>query len=220
MASKPPKEEKETKKDTLGKAQVHAKGKILTPSDQPHSKKEAKSSPTKEVGAKRPASISAPKRNPIHPRTYFAKPGQVAPKWRLVDASGHTLGRLSAQVAHILMGKDKPAFTRSTDVGDFVVVVNAKKILLTGKKLEQKVYQYHTNYPGGLKTHTAKSVMLKHPERLVELAVYRMLPRGHMGRRWFKKLKVYPESIHPHAAQNPQPMKLLTRHYPDESNTL
>jgi large subunit ribosomal protein L13 len=161
--------------------------------------------------AKKDKKAAAPKkRNPMISGTYFAKTGEIKPQWRIIDATGQTLGRLSTQIATILMGKDKASFTRSTDTGDFVVVINAKDVVLTGKKWSDKVYQYHTNYPGGLRTQTASEVREKHPERLIELAVYRMLPKykGHMVRHWFKKLKVYGGADHPHVAQQPQTVKL------------
>jgi large subunit ribosomal protein L13 len=170
---------------------------------------EAKAS-AKPKGPKKDPASPPFKRNPLIQRTYFAKPGQVKSEWRLVDASGQTLGRLSSQIATLLMGKNKPSYTRSVDTGDFVIVINAKDVVLTGKKWTDKVYQYHTNYPGGLKTATAKEIREKHPDRLIRMAVYRMLPKykGHMVRHWYKKLKVYEGAEHPHTAQQPQPVKL------------
>lgn len=151
---------------------------------------------------------TAPKRVPLAGGTYFAKWNELTPKWRLVDATNQTLGRLGSYLAGALMGKDKPTYTRSSDTGDCVVVIHAEKVRLTGSKLTDKLYQYHTNYPGGIKTFTAKEILRRHPERLIEKAVLRMLPKGHMGRRWFKKLKVYAGSEHPHSAQKPEPVKL------------
>jgi large subunit ribosomal protein L13 len=124
------------------------------------------------------------------------------------DASGQTLGRLSSHIANVLMGKTKPTYTRHVDTGDHVVVINAKDIVLTGDKWNQKTYYYHTNYPGGIKSFTAKQLLETYPERLVERAVYGMLPKGHMGRRWYKKLRVFSGSEHPHTAQKPQAAKL------------
>jgi large subunit ribosomal protein L13 len=158
--------------------------------------------PKKTGGAK------APTRAPLAAKTYFAKDGEIAAKWRLIDADRQPLGRISSLIATILMGKDKAAYTRSSDTGDFVIVVNAKGIVLTGKKWEDKVYKYHTNYPGGLKVFTAQELLDKHPERIVERAVYGMLPKGHMGRQWYKKLRVFAGSEHPHAAQKPEPVKI------------
>lgn len=157
-----------------------------------------------EAKAKKPAKKPAgPARAKLSPKTYFAKPGELGQDWKVVDAAGQTLGRLSSQVASMLMGKNKPTYTRSSDTGDFVIVINAEKVVLTGKKLTDKVYQYHTNYPGGLKTQTAQEILEKHPDRLIKNAVYGMLPKGHMGRHWYKKLRVFAGSEHPHAAQQP-----------------
>lgn len=154
---------------------------------------------------KRPAGVP---RRPMVERTFFAKFGETPEKWRLIDANGATLGRLSSYIATALMGKDKPTYTRHADTGDHVVVINAEKIVLTGNKETQKKYYRHSNYPGGLREDTAEAVRSKHPERLVQLAVYRMLPRGHMGRRWFKKLRVFAGPSHPHTAQKPEAVKL------------
>lgn len=147
-------------------------------------------------------------RRPLTPKTPFVKWGEGQENWRLVDATGQTLGRLSSYIATALMGKDKPTYTRHADTGDHVVVINAEKIRLTGNKLEDKEYNYHTNYPGGIKTFTAKQLMKDHPERLVEWAVYGMLPKGHMGRRWYSKLRVFAGAEHTHQAQQPKPVTL------------
>jgi len=151
-----------------------------------------------------------PSRPALVEKTFFAKVGEVPAKWRLIDATGQTLGRLSAAIAMALMGKDKATYTRSSDTGDFVIVINAEKVKLTGNKLEGKTYHYHTNYPGGIKTFTAMDLMRSHPERIIERAVYGMLPKGHMGRRWYKKLRVFVGPDHPHQAQTPQPVTLRT----------
>ncbi|MBY0369991.1 50S ribosomal protein L13 [bacterium] len=141
-------------------------------------------------------------------KTFFSKPGEYTPKWRLVDAEGQTLGRLSTYIATALMGKDKPTYTRSADTGDFIVVINAEKVRLTGTKWQTKLYHHHTGFPGGIKEQTAGFIRETHPERLIEKAVWRMLPHGHMGRLWFSKLKVYAGTNHPHTAQQPQAVKL------------
>jgi large subunit ribosomal protein L13 len=136
--------------------------------------------------------------------TYMAKPLQVERKWYIVDAAGQTLGRLASEVASILRGKTKPEYTPHVDTGDFVIVINADKIKLTGKKLTDKIYYTHSLYPGGLKA-TPAGVMLKNkPERMFEIAVKGMLPKNSLGRQMFTKLKVYAGSEHPHAAQKPE----------------
>ncbi|MGC5327757.1 50S ribosomal protein L13 [Brevibacillus sp. SYSU BS000544] len=136
--------------------------------------------------------------------TYMAKPLQVERKWYIVDAEGQTLGRLASEVASILRGKLKPEFTPHVDTGDFVVVINADKIKLTGKKLTDKMYYTHSLYPGGLKSTTAGEMLNKRPDRLFELAVKGMLPKNSLGRQMFMKLKVYAGTDHPHAAQKPE----------------
>jgi len=136
--------------------------------------------------------------------TYIAKPEEVERKWYVVDAAGQTLGRLASEVASMLRGKNKPTFTPHLDTGDFVVVINAEKIVLTGNKLVQKMYYRHSNYPGGFKA-TRYDVMLKtKPEFVIEKAVKGMLPHTRLGRAQGKKLKVYAGAEHPHAAQQPQ----------------
>ena len=140
-------------------------------------------------------------------KTFMAKPGEVERKWYVVDATDLVLGRLASNVAAILRGKNKPIFTPNVDTGDFVIVINADKVRLTGKKLEQKYYRYHTGYIGGLKEIQYKDMMEKKPVLAVELAVKGMLPKNSLGRKMFKKLKVYAGSEHPHAAQQPVELK-------------
>ena len=140
--------------------------------------------------------------------TYVPKKAEVQRDWWVVDASGMTLGRLSTGVAQRLTGKHKPTYTPFLDTGDHVIVVNAGKIHLTGRKLQDKLYRHHTGFPGGLKEIPAGKLLARHPERLVEFAVWGMLPKGPLGRQMFKKLKVYPDSKHPHEAQKPQPLTI------------
>jgi large subunit ribosomal protein L13 len=137
--------------------------------------------------------------------TYFAKPGEVPRQWYVVDAEGKTLGRLATEVARVLMGKHKPVFTPHVQTGDFVVVVNAEKIRLTGKKWTDKLYRHHSMYPGGLKEIAARDLMAKNPAKLLELAVRGMLPKTRIGDRLIRKMKVYAGENHPHRAQKPQP---------------
>lgn len=136
--------------------------------------------------------------------TYMAKAGEVQRKWYLIDAAGQTLGRLASEVASLLRGKHKPTFTPHVDTGDFVIVINADKIVLTGNKLQDKVYYRHSGYPGGLKKTTAAEMLQKNPVRMLELAVHGMLPKTRLGERQKLKLKVYAGSEHPHAAQQPE----------------
>ncbi|MBP8988784.1 MAG: 50S ribosomal protein L13 [Clostridia bacterium] len=140
--------------------------------------------------------------------TYVAKPADIERKWYVVDAEGMTLGRLASEVAKILRGKHKPEYTPFIDTGDYVIVVNAAKVELTGKKMDQKVYRYHTQYPGGLKEIKYQDMMKKKPEKVVELAVKGMLPKNSLGRAMYKKLKVYAGPEHQHAAQKPEVLKL------------
>lgn len=147
------------------------------------------------------------KRAPLMPKTFFAEQGKLG-SWRLIDASGQTLGRLSSHIAQLLMGKTQAGYTRHHDTGDTVIVINASKVKLTGNKWADKKYNYHTNFPGGIKTFFAKDLLAKHPEWLVEWAVHGMLPTGHMGRRWRKKLRVFAGPEHNHIAQNPTPVTL------------
>ena len=136
-------------------------------------------------------------------KTYYAKPSEVQREWLLVDATDMTLGRLASEVAQILRGKNKPTYTPHIDTGDFVVVVNAEKIKITGAKATDKVYYRHTGYVGHLKSETFTEAMEKHPTRVIEHAVRGMLPKGTLGTQMYKKLKVYAGPEHPHAAQNP-----------------
>ncbi len=142
-------------------------------------------------------------------RTDYAKPDEIAAqrKWYVVDAQEYVLGRLATHVASILRGKHKPNFAPHQDVGDFVVVINAEKIQVTGRKADQKYYFRHSGYPGGEKIIPFKRMLERHPERIIEHAVRLMLPKNALGRKMFKKLKVYAGSEHPHQAQNPQPLK-------------
>ncbi len=141
-------------------------------------------------------------------RTYCAKKGEVERTWRVVDVSGKTLGRVATHIATLLRGKHKPTFTPHVDTGDFVVVINAEKVRLTGKKLTDKLYRDHTLFPGGLKTNSAEKMLAKHPEELVKRAVWGMLPKGPLGRKLYRKLKVYAGPEHPHEAQQPEADKI------------
>ena len=141
-------------------------------------------------------------------KTYVPKQDQITREWWLVDATGMTLGRLATEVATKLHGKHKPTFTPFLDTGDHVVVVNAEKVVLTGRKLETKLYRRYSGYPGGLKEVTAAKMQEKFPERLIEFAVKGMLPKGPLGRKMFRKLKVYAGEEHPHRAQSPQPLEI------------
>ncbi|NTW70734.1 MAG: 50S ribosomal protein L13 [Eubacteriaceae bacterium] len=140
--------------------------------------------------------------------TVMAKSGTVERKWILVDADGQTLGRLASQVASILRGKNKPIYTPHVDAGDFVIIINAEKIVLTGKKLDQKMYRRHTGHPGGLKEVTYRKLIAEKPEFVVEKAIKGMLPHTILGRQMFRKLKVYSGSEHPHAAQKPELLEI------------
>lgn len=141
-------------------------------------------------------------------KTYMANNQTVERKWYVIDAKGQRLGRLSTEVATLLRGKHKPTFTPHVDCGDYVIIINAKNIELTGNKWANKKYYTHSMYPGGLKTTTAKVMNEKHPERMVELAIKGMLPHGKLGRQMFKKLYVYEGDTHPHQAQTPQAYEL------------
>lgn len=140
--------------------------------------------------------------------TYMATPADMQRQWYVVDASGQTLGRLAAKVAAVLRGKHKPTFTPHIDSGDFVIVVNADKIQLTGKKMDDKIYFRHTGYLGGVKQFSARWMIANRPARVIELAVKGMLPKNRLGRKMFRKLKVYAGPEHPHAAQKPQPLDI------------
>ena len=137
-------------------------------------------------------------------KSYMASPATIERKWYVVDATGYTLGRLASEVAKILRGKNKPIFTPFIDTGDYVIITNADKIKVTGKKLEQKVYYRHSDYVGGMKETTLKEMLNKKPERVIELAVKGMLPKGPLGREMYKKLIVYAGPDHKHAAQKPE----------------
>lgn len=141
-------------------------------------------------------------------KTYSAKPGEVERKWYLIDAEGVILGRLASKCATILRGKDKPQYTPHVDTGDFVVVVNAEKIRVTGGKELKKEYFRHSGYPGGLKSETLEEALAKHPERVIEHAVKGMLPKTTLGRAQGLKLKVYAGPDHPHAAQQPEKIEM------------
>jgi large subunit ribosomal protein L13 len=134
-------------------------------------------------------------------KTYSVKESDVKRKWHVIDASGQTLGKLATSVARILMGKNKPIFVNNLDTGDYVVVTNATKITVTGKKMKDKFYYRHSMYPGGLKSVSLEKMLNTHPERVIEHAVKGMLPRNKLGRAMIKKLKVYPGDSHPHKAQ-------------------
>ena len=137
-------------------------------------------------------------------QTYMANPDKIERKWYVVDAEGCTLGRLASGVASVLRGKNKPQFTPHVDTGDYVIVVNADKIKVTGKKMDQKIYYNHSDYVGGMKETTLKEMMAKKPEKVVELAVKGMLPKGPSGREMYTKLFVYAGPEHKHAAQKPE----------------
>ena len=137
-------------------------------------------------------------------KTYMANPDKIERKWYVVDAEGQTLGRLAAEVAKFLRGKNKPEFTPHIDTGDNVIVINAEKIKVTGKKLDQKVYYHHSDYVGGMKETTLREMMAKKPEQVIELAVKGMLPKGPLGRTMIKKLHVYAGAEHAHQAQKPE----------------
>ena len=137
-------------------------------------------------------------------KTFMASPATIDRKWYVVDAAGMTLGRLASEVAKVLRGKNKPIFTPHMDTGDYVIVINAEKIKVTGKKLDQKIYYHHSDYVGSLKEVTLKEKLAKKPEQVIELAVKGMLPKGPLGRQMYKKLYVYAGPEHKHAAQKPE----------------
>lgn len=139
-------------------------------------------------------------------KTYYPKESEITRDWYVVDANGQNLGRLSSLIARMLLGKEKPNFTPGVDTGDYVVVVNCEKIVVTGNKLADKMYYRHTGYPGGLKEINLGNLLKKNPERVIHLAVKGMLPKNAHGRKLLKKLKVYAGPDHPHAAQNPKPL--------------
>lgn len=137
-------------------------------------------------------------------KTYYPRAGEVSSDWHLVDAKGQNLGRLATQIASLLLGKHKPTFTPGVDMGDFVVVINAEKVVVTGNKMDEKIYYRHSQYPGGLKSITLRRQLEKHPERVLRSAVWGMLPNNKMRRRIIKKLRIYSGPEHPHQAQQPK----------------
>ena len=137
-------------------------------------------------------------------KTYMASPSTIERKWYVVDATGYTLGRLASEIAKVLRGKNKPTYTPSYDTGEYVIVINAEKVSVTGKKLDQKVYYNHSGWVGGLKETTLREMLAKHPERVIEHAVKGMLPKGPLGREMYTKLHVYVGPEHDHAAQKPE----------------
>ncbi len=141
-------------------------------------------------------------------KTFMANPDKVERKWFVVDVAGKNLGRVSSEIAKTLRGKNKPIFTPHEDTGDYVIVINAEKITVTGKKLEQKIYYNHSDYVGGMKETDLKTMLAKKPEKVIELAVKGMLPKGPLGRKMIKKLFVYAGSEHPHQAQKPEALEL------------
>ena len=141
-------------------------------------------------------------------KTYMAKSSELKRKWYVIDAAGKPLGRLASEVAKILRGKNKPIYTPYVDTGDNVIIINAEKVLLTGGKLDKKIYRYHTLYPGGMKEMTYRLFMAKKPEKAIEKAVKGMLPKNSLGRAMYKKLKVYQGSEHKHQAQQPEVLEI------------
>jgi large subunit ribosomal protein L13 len=142
-------------------------------------------------------------------KTYNAKPGEITREWYLVDADGQTLGRLATRLADLLRGKGKPQFTPHVDTGDFVVVVNAEKIAVTGNKLDSKIYYRHSGYPGGLRERTLREQLARRPEEVLRKAVKGMLPRNRLGRQQLTKLKIYAGPDHPHEAQEPKQLEAV-----------
>ena len=140
-------------------------------------------------------------------KTYIPKAGEITQEWVLVDANGQTLGRLASKIASVLLGKNKPNFTPGMDTGDFVVVINAAKIVVTGTKMNDKFYYHYSGYPSGMKGISLQDQLAKHPDRVIRDAVWGMLPHNRYGRALLKKLKVYGGSEHPHAAQEPKPLE-------------
>jgi large subunit ribosomal protein L13 len=139
-------------------------------------------------------------------KTFYPKAGEFSQDWVLVDANDQNLGRLATQVASLLLGKHKPTFTPGVEIGDYVVVINAERIRVTGKKMDEKQYYRHSNYPGGLKTTSLRQQLEKHPDRVLKSAVWGMLPHNKYGRRIIKNLKIYAGPEHPHGAQGPKPI--------------
>jgi len=141
-------------------------------------------------------------------KTFYPKQEDITRSWHVVDAAGQNLGRLATRIAGVLMGKTKPEFTPGVDVGDFVIVVNAEKITVTGKRLDQKIYYRHSGYPGGLKSISLRNQLEKFPDRVIRSAVWGMIPRNRHGRKLMKKLKIYAGPEHPHKAQNPSVLSI------------
>ncbi len=141
-------------------------------------------------------------------KTFYPKQEDITRSWYVVDAAGQNLGRLATRIAGVLLGKTKPEFTPGVDVGDFVIVVNAEKITVTGKRLDQKIYYRHSGYPGGLKSITLRNQLDKFPDRVIRSAVWGMIPRNRYGRKLMKKLKIYDGPEHPHKAQNPSALSM------------
>jgi large subunit ribosomal protein L13 len=139
-------------------------------------------------------------------KTYHPKPGEITHEWYVADANGQNLGRFASKIARTLLGKDKPTFTPGVDTGDYVIVINCEKIVVTGNKMDDKMYYRHTGYPGGLKEINLRDQLAKHPDRVIKTAVKGMLPKNTHGRNLLKKLKVYAGPEHPHKAQNPKPL--------------
>jgi large subunit ribosomal protein L13 len=141
-------------------------------------------------------------------KSYMARPLEVERKWHVIDAEGQTLGRLATEIARLLRGKNKPQYTPHVDTGDFVVVVNAEKVVVTGKKAEQKIYYRHTGYPGGLRETSYEVLLERKPTEILRKAVRGMMPRTRLGRQQFRKLKIYAGPEHPHEAQSPEPYEV------------
>ncbi len=137
-------------------------------------------------------------------KTYVPKSGDITQEWKLVDANGQNLGRLATQITNMLLGKDKPTYTPGVETGDYIVVVNADRIQVTGSKLDDKIYYRHSGYPGGIKQITLRDQLEKHPDRVIRQAVQGMLPKNRLGRKLIKKLKIYAGPEHPHEAQHPK----------------
>ncbi len=144
-------------------------------------------------------------------KSFMASPSTIEKKWYVVDATGHTLGRLASEIASVLRGKNKPIFTPHIDTGDYVIVINAEKVKVTGKKLDQKIYYHHSGYVGGMKETTLKEMLQKKPAYVMEHAVKGMLPKGPLGRQMLKKLHVYVGPEHKHAAQKPEVLEIKER---------
>jgi large subunit ribosomal protein L13 len=141
-------------------------------------------------------------------RTFTEKTADIKREWYVVDAQGQTLGRLASKIAPILKGKHKPTYTPHLDCGDFVIIVNAEKVHVTGRKVEQESFYHHSGYPGGIKSISLQGQLRAHPERVIQIAVRGMLPKNRLGRQMIKKLKVYAGEVHPHQAQQPKPLEL------------